>query len=128
LDLNYGRRVSSGMYEYLRDHGMTEAQYRFFMHQNLREHCVMGNDYYLVNEHLLFDDDGKIAHPGDLLGYYVVTCDYYNRYNLPVMHTETNSEEPHAERWLWKMWTNIQRLRRDGVPLCGMTWYSLTDQ
>src|SRR5438067_11745447 len=46
------------------------------------------------------------------------------------------SYEPHrrqnptsdAERWLWKIWTNIQRLRQDGVPLCGMTWYSLTDQ
>jgi hypothetical protein len=44
------------------------------------------------------------------------------------MHTETNKEEPDAKRWLWKTWANIQRLRRDGVPLCGMTWYSLTDQ
>ena len=58
----------------------------------------------------------------------MVTCDYYRRYNLPVMQTETNKEEPDAERWLWKIWSNIQRLRQDGVPVCGMTWYSLTDQ
>src|SRR5205814_1778139 len=80
-----------------------------------------------ANEHLLVEEDRAIF-AGEVFGYYVVTRDYYNRYNLPVMHTETNKEDPDAERWLWKTWANIQRLRVDGVPLCGMTWYSLTDQ
>jgi beta-glucosidase len=127
LDLNYGRRVGSGMYEYLLDNGMSEEEYDFFLHTSLREHCIMGNDYYISNEHLLIDEE-RAVFAGEVFGYYVVTKDYYNRYNLPVMHTETNKEEPDAERWLWKTWTNIQRLRDDGVPLCGMTWYSLTDQ
>ena len=30
--------------------------------------------------------------------------------------------------WLWKTWAIIQQLRKDAVPICGMTWYSLTDQ
>jgi beta-glucosidase len=127
LDLNYGRRVGSGMYEYLRDNGMTREEYDFFLTHSLREHCVMGNDYYDTNEHLLVEED-RTVFAGEVFGYYVVTRDYYNRYNLPVMHTETNKEDPDAERWLWKTWANIQRLRVDGVPLCGMTWYSLTDQ
>jgi beta-glucosidase len=127
LDLNYGRRVSSGMYEYLLDNGMTAEEYDFFLTYNLREHCVMGNDYYVTNEHLLVDETRSVA-AGEVFGYYVVTRDYYDRYNLPVMHTETNKEEPDSERWLWKTWANVQRLRRDGVPLVGMTWYSLTDQ
>jgi beta-glucosidase len=127
LDLNYGRRISSGMYEYVRDNGMSAEEYDFFLTHNLREHCVLGNDYYAANEHLLLDEDRKV-YAGEVFGYYVVTRDYYDRYNLPVMHTETNKAEPDAERWLWKTWTNIQRLRQDGVPLCGMTWYSLTDQ
>jgi beta-glucosidase len=127
LDLNYGRRVSSGMYEYLLDNGMTDQEYDSFMRQNLREHCIMGNDYYTTNEHLLVEDTRTVL-AGEVFGYYVVTRDYYDRYNLPVMHTETNVAEPAAEQWLWKTWANIQRLRRDGVPLCGMTWYSLTDQ
>jgi beta-glucosidase len=127
LDLNYGRRVGSGMYEYLIDNGMTEEEYDFFLQVSLREHCIMGNDYYVSNEHLLVDEE-RAVFAGEVFGYYVVTKDYYNRYNLPVMHTETNKEEPDAERWLWKTWTNIQRLRDDGVPLCGMTWFSLTDQ
>ena len=127
LDLNYGRRVSSGMYEYLMNNGMTAEEYDFFLAHHLREHCVMGNDYYAANEHLLVSED-KSIYAGEIFGYYVVTRDYYNRYNLPVMHTETNNAEPDAERWLWKTWANIQKLRHDGVPLIGMTWYSLTDQ
>ncbi|HZT41984.1 MAG TPA: family 1 glycosylhydrolase [Chthonomonadaceae bacterium] len=127
LDLNYGHPVNSQMYQYLLDNGMSAEEYDYFMQQDLREHCVMGNDYYVANEHMLLSD-GRTVFAGEIFGYYVITHEYYDRYNLPVMHTETNKDEPDAERWLWKIWANIQRLRKDGVPLCGMTWYSLTDQ
>lgn len=30
--------------------------------------------------------------------------------------------------WLWKEWANLLRLRSDGMPILGFTWYSLTDQ
>ena len=33
LDLNYGRRVDSEMYEYLMDNGMTREEYHFFLEQ-----------------------------------------------------------------------------------------------
>ena len=126
LDLNYGRHVSAGMYAYLLENGMTEDELDFFRRHKFSEHCIMGNDYYVTNEHLLLEGD-RTVFGGEIFGYYVVTRDYYDRYNLPVMHTETN-KEPDSERWLWKTWANVQRLRHDGVPLCGMTWYSLTDQ
>jgi hypothetical protein len=57
-----------------------------------------------------------------------VTNDYCARYSLPAMNTETNMTEPDAVNWMWKTWANILRLRQDGKPVCGMTWYSLTDQ
>ena len=45
------------------------------------------------------------------------------------MHTETNVFDPEAARsWMWKQWINIVRMRDDGVPVLGFTWYSLTDQ
>ena len=48
------------------------------------------------------------------------------------MHTETNlSEGPkgtEAVDWLWKEWANVLRVRNDGVPIVGFTWFSLTDQ
>ena len=52
--------------------------------------------------------------------------------SFPVMHTETNlNEGPTGEEavdWLWKQWANVLRVRNDGVPIVGFTWYSLTDQ
>ena len=131
LDLNYGRRVCSSMYEYLLDNGMTRAEYHFFQRQDLRRHCVMGNDWYVTNEHLI-GADGHSRWAGEVFGYDTVTRDYHARYGLPVMHTETNMDEgpngDEAERWLWKQWSGLMRLRRDGVPILGFTWYSLTDQ
>jgi hypothetical protein len=127
LDLICGRHVNAGMYAYLRDNGMTESEYLFFFTHNLREHCIVGHDYYVTNEYLLVDEERR-EFAGDILGYYAVAWSYHNRYRLPVMHTETNRNEPDALPWLWKTWANIRQLRHDGVPLIGMTWYSLTDQ
>jgi hypothetical protein len=48
------------------------------------------------------------------------------------MHTETNFREgpqgDEAAIWLWKQWANVLRVRNDGVPVVGFTWYSLTDE
>ncbi|RZJ27723.1 MAG: glycosyl hydrolase family protein, partial [Flavobacterium sp.] len=56
LDLNYGHRVDSEMYEYLTDNGMTREEYHFFMTNNLKHYCIMGNDYYITNEHRVSPD------------------------------------------------------------------------
>jgi beta-glucosidase len=127
LDLTVGRRVNSGMYVYLMDDGMKNEEYTYFLQQDLREHFIVGHDYYTMNEHLLVDEEVRHG-SGEVFGYYVVAKKYHERYNLPIMHTETNEQEPDAERWLWKTWANIQQLRADGIPVCGMTWYSLIDQ
>jgi beta-glucosidase/6-phospho-beta-glucosidase/beta-galactosidase len=131
LDLNYGRRVDSEMYEYLMDHGMTREEYHFFMDVRLKHHCIMGNDYYLTNEHRV-SEDGTTWCAGDVFGYDEITRQYYDRYRIPVMHTETNcAEGPQGDEavyWLWKEWANVLRVRNDGVPIVGFTWYSLTDQ
>ena len=131
LDLNYGRRVESEMYEYLLDNGMTRDEYHFFLDSNLKHHCVMGNDYYATNEHRV-EADGRTSPSGEVFGYDEITRQYHDRYQLPVMHTETNAAEgptgDEAVYWLWKEWANVLRLRNDGVPIVGFTWYSLTDQ
>ncbi len=131
LDLNYGRRVESDMYEYLMDNGMTRDEYHFFLTHNLKRHCIMGNDYYWTNEHRI-GADGSSTASGEIFGYYVLTRQYHDRYHLPVMHTETNIKEgpngDEAVNWLWKQWANVLRVRNDGVPIIGFTWYSLTDQ
>jgi beta-glucosidase len=131
LDLNYGRRVDSDMYEYLMDNGMSQEEYHFFLHNRLKQHCILGNDYYTTNEHRVFAD-GHTEASGEVFGYSEITRQYYNRYRLPVMHTETNLREgatgQEAVHWLWKEWANVLRLRNIGIPTVGFTWYSLTDQ
>ncbi len=131
LDLNYGRRVDSAMYEYIMDNGMTRDEYHFFMGQHLKPHCIMGNDYYVTNEHRVAEDGGTRA-AGEVFGYGEITWQYYDRYRLPVMHTETNYAQgpggDEAVYWLWKEWANVLRIRNDGIPVVGFTWYSLTDQ
>ena len=131
LDLNYGRRVESDMYEYLMDSGMTREEYHFFLDNNLKHQCIMGNDYYRTNEHRVRPDGSTVA-SGEIFGYHVITTQYHDRYQLPVMHTETNlwqgPKGDEAVNWLWKEWANVLRVRNDGVPIVGFTWYSLTDQ
>ncbi|WP_019139958.1 family 1 glycosylhydrolase [Noviherbaspirillum massiliense] len=131
LDLNYGRRVDSDVYEYLMDNGMTREEYHFFLANNLKHHCIMGNDYYMTNEHLV-RADGRLKGSGEIFGYAVITHQYHDRYRMPVMHTETNSAQgpqgDEAVKWLRKQWANVLRVRNDGVPIVGFTWYSLTDQ
>ena len=131
LDLNYAQRVNSDMYEYLMDNGMTAGEYHFFMHHSPKHHCIMGNDYYVTNEHHV-SHDGQTRPSGEIFGYNEITRQYYERYNLPVMHTETNlTQGPKGDEavcWLRKEWANVLRLRNDGMPIVGFTWYSLTDQ
>ena len=131
LDLNYGRRVESDMYEFLLDNGMTHEEYHFFLKHQLRRHCVMGTDYYWTNEHRVMPD-GRHEASGEIFGYAEITRQYHDRYKLPVMHTETNLIEgplgTEAADWLWKEWANVLCLRNVGIPILGFTWYSLTDQ
>jgi len=131
LDLNYGRRVDSEMYQYLMDNGLTREEYRFFLKHGLQHHCIMGNDYYVTNEHRV-EEDGSTRAAGEVFGYDTITRQYYDRYHLPVMHTETNfCEGPRGDEavnWLWKEWANVMLIRNEGVPIVGFTWYSLTDQ
>src|SRR5205085_736334 len=123
--------VASEMYEYLMDNGMTREEYHFFLHNTLKHYCIMGNDYYVTNEHRV-SAAGRTWASGEVFGYAEITRQYYNRYLLPVMHTETNMVEgpngDEAVNWLWKEWANVLRVRNDGVPIVGFTWYSLTDQ
>ena len=131
LDLNYGYDVCGTMYEYLMDNGMTREEYHFFLDRNVRSVCIMGNDYYATNEQIVCPDGSMSV--CETFGYYVITKQYYDRYRLPVMHTETNNRgdgrnEKEARAWLEQQWANVLRLKNDGVPIIGFTWYSLIDQ
>ena len=127
LDLTYGYPLTVTMYEYLTDNGMSKEEFHWFGENHVKSRCVMGNDYYVTNEHLV-RPDGSTEPSGEIFGYYVITHQYFRRYRLPIMHTETNKPMPDTVDWFYKEWANVHRLLQDGVPVRGFTWYSLTHQ
>ncbi|RYY46447.1 MAG: glycosyl hydrolase family protein, partial [Chitinophagaceae bacterium] len=93
LDLTYGYPLNATMYRYLLENGMTEEEYQWFTANQVKAKCIMGNDYYVTNEHIVHAD-GSTQAAGEIFGYYVITQQYYRRYKLPIMHTETNIRMP----------------------------------
>ena len=128
LDLLYSKSPDADVLMFCQDNGMTREEFMWFMRTPPSGFQIMGNDYYGHNEKLLLPD-GTLMYGEDVLGWYLITQRYYQRYYRPVMHTETSTPFPDLNpRWLWKQWTNVLRMRRDGVPVLGFTWYSLGDQ
>jgi len=109
---------------------MPADEHAWFMEsgREVAHRCVLGLDYYDWNEKLI-NSDGHPESLGELFGWYVITKQYYDRYRRPLMHTETNCRDAKAAPgWLWRQWHNVQLMRRQGVPVVGLTWYSLQDQ
>ena len=72
LDLNYGRRVDSEMYEFLTDNGLTRDEYHYFLENDVKHQCVMGNDNYVTNEHRV-SADGNTRAAGEVFRYCEIT-------------------------------------------------------
>src|SRR5206468_11786331 len=105
FDLCYGIDLRGNMYQYLLDNGLTQEEYYWFMETGsaVKPYCIMGNEYYVTNEHAVRAKDGLCTPSGLIYGYYVITKQYYDRYHLPVMHTETNLMDANeAPAWLRK--------------------------
>ena len=128
LDLLYAVPPEADTFSYLLDNGLTREEYDWFMAGEPPGYQIMGNDYYGRNERIL-KPDGSMCPAEDVLGWYQITKEYHARYRKPVMHTETNTFDAEAApSWLWKQWMNVLRIRADGIPVLGFTWYSLIDQ
>ena len=63
----------------------------------------------------------------DGAGFVHLIEDYYQRYGAPIMVTETSAkgEIGVRSRWLDTSVAAIRRLRGDGVPVLGYTWFPL---
>lgn len=131
LDLNYGRPLEGALREYVLDNGMRDEDLRFFREHALRDCCILGTDYYESNEHHV-QENGEMGLPDGLLGYAAIAHEYWQRYGVPLMHTETNRDQEEggdeASAWLRHQWMLVRSLMHCGVPMLGFTWYALTDQ
>ena len=130
LDLLYANPPDADICLYMMDNGLTRDEYNWFMKGEPPGYQIMGNDYYGRNESIILPD-GSQCSGQDVFGWYLITKEYFLRYKKPVMHTETNTFDDQnggTSKWLWKQWMNVLRMRQDGVPVLGFTWYSLIDQ
>jgi beta-glucosidase/6-phospho-beta-glucosidase/beta-galactosidase len=128
LDLIFAHPLSPQMHDLLCSQGMSKEDIAKIGGRKVPRRSILGVDYYEWNERLI-DRGGHARALGELFGWYVIASQYWNRYHLPMMHTETNKMDAQgAPRWLWRQWHNVQLLATDGVPLVGFTWYSLADQ
>jgi beta-glucosidase/6-phospho-beta-glucosidase/beta-galactosidase len=128
LDLLFGNPPDADVLLYLMDNGLTREEYAWFMRGEPAGYQVLGLDYYGRNEFMVRPDGRKVP-AEDVLGWHLISEEYFRRYKKPLMHTETNVFDPKAATaWLWKQWLNILKTRADGVPVLGFTWYSLIDQ
>ncbi|ALW87397.1 glycoside hydrolase family 1 [Hymenobacter sedentarius] len=128
LDLLYAHHPDGEVARFVRDNGLTDKEYDWFMAGEPPGYQIMGNDYYGRNERIILPY-GDVITSMDVMGWYHITYEYFRRYSKPVMHTETNTfDAADAPVWLWKQWVNVLQMRKSGVPVLGFTWYSLIDK
>ena len=93
---------------------------------------VMGLNFYpqWSTQHLYVDARGRLAyrvHEEDGAGFAALINDYYERYRVPIMITETSAfgaEELRA-RWLKSSVEAVKYLRGQRIPVLGYTWFPM---
>ena len=93
---------------------------------------ILGMNFYpqWSTKQLFIDKRGRIAFretepEGD--GFGELIKDYHDRYNVPIMITETSAvgSDDIRLRWLKSSVSTIKDLRSEGVPVIGYTWFPL---
>ncbi len=119
------------LWGWLQKHGLSQFDLRWFL-QNPAHIDVLGLDYYSHSETELYPCSEKNFRqriPTKLSGLYKTVRDYWERYHIPLMLTETSFYGDECERlqWLDQTVCDVQRLRSEGIPMIGYTWWPLVD-
>lgn len=131
LDLISGRvDAEHPIRPWLAQHGFPRTDLNWFL-RNPVEIDVLGLDYYEHSEMELYahNEHWRQRVPDNLAGLCVSVRDYWNRYHLPMMITETNccGDDDERREWLEFTLKDIHRLRAEGIPVIGYTWWPLVD-
>jgi beta-glucosidase/6-phospho-beta-glucosidase/beta-galactosidase len=93
---------------------------------------VLGMNFYpqWSTKQLFVDQKGRLAYRNveqDGRGFATLIEDYYRRYQVPIIITETSAfgSDDVRGRWLEASVEAIKNLRRQGVPVVGYTWFPL---
>lgn len=86
---------------------------------------ILGLDYYA---HCEFEWSVNGREPNDNpVGFAVVARQYYDRYKIPIMLTETNIRGFIEDRQHWFVYMYKECLKLNDIPFLGMCWYPFID-
>jgi beta-glucosidase/6-phospho-beta-glucosidase/beta-galactosidase len=122
LDLIFGH-WDEIMRWYLLSHGMTDSEYKWFMEKGNDRDTVLGIDHYPTCVHKYGKRATVDATPDEPYRLYELVKVYWQRYKLPMLHTETNGWPMHAVQICQKTYNVLNHLRQEGYPVLGMGWY-----
>jgi beta-glucosidase len=93
---------------------------------------IMGMNFYpqWSTQELFIDERGRLstrAVEEDGAGFRALIEDFYQRYEVPIMITETSAFGSQVARsaWLASSLAAVKALRSSGVPVIGYTWFPL---
>ncbi|HYE75451.1 MAG TPA: family 1 glycosylhydrolase [Blastocatellia bacterium] len=93
---------------------------------------VMGMNFYpqWSTQQIYIDGKGRISYRAveqDGAGFATLIADYYQRYQVPIMITETSAlgDSDVRARWMHTSIEAVKQLRASGVPVVGYTWFPL---
>lgn len=93
---------------------------------------VLGLNFYpqWSTQQISVDRRGRLSYRAvepDGAGFSALIEDYHRRYGAPVIITETSArgDLPTRSRWLAASVAAVRRLRGEGVPVLGYTWFPL---
>ena len=132
MDLLMGRvDKDHPLHPWVTSYGLSELDLEWFR-SNPQQPDILGLDYYPHSDWQLEMSAGivKQRRADTPVGLYGISTAYYNRYNIPLMLTETSIEGKPINReiWLDRNLDDIRQLREEGVPMLGFIWWPLLDQ
>jgi beta-glucosidase len=123
LDLLLGRfDHQHPLYSWVTAYGLSELDLEWFRH-NAQTPDILGLDYYPNSTWRLEQTAGAVRQrrADSAGGIYGAASEYYDRYGLPMMITETSIDGKPINRQIWLDRTidDCRRLREEGVPMLG---------
>ncbi|MBX4212476.1 family 1 glycosylhydrolase [Candidatus Pacearchaeota archaeon] len=122
LDLVFGKKDEL-MKKYLIQQGMPEPEYEWFMKHGNTNNTVLGIDHYPTCVHVYQANRTVNLGPRHPYQLYNIIKVYWDRYQVPLMHTEVNAWPRYAKMICQKTYDVIVQLRKEGYPILGMGWY-----
>ncbi len=122
LDLIFGI-YDSTMETFLAGQGISRDEYWWFMNHGSRQRVILGIDHYPWCIHTYGKESTRDHTPHDPYRLYELSVEYYKRYQVPLLHTEINAWPEFAKEMCLLTYLDLLRLRNEGIPVVGMTWY-----